>query len=145
MPNLLKTFQENQLYENTNFYSKIILARTFVYWPILNKICMNANIMKTQYMTWNVTFILWRNFVILFTIRPPDLITTLTNVLMETFVLVFIESYLLFWCHFGHNMNNMRYNSIKITLYSFTIPGEENIVICTYIFDSDLFFYTRNL
>ena len=38
---------------------------TFVYGPILMKICMNASIIKTQYMTWNVTFMLWRSFVIL--------------------------------------------------------------------------------
>ena len=47
-------------------------SSTFVYGPILMKICMNANIMKTQYMTWNVTFMLWRSFVIFYfkTFRP---------------------------------------------------------------------------
>ena len=38
---------------------------------------MKANIMK------NVTFMLWRSFMIFFTLRPSDLITTLTYVLMD--------------------------------------------------------------
>ena len=45
---------------------------------------MNANIMKRQYMTGNVTFMVWRSFVIFFTLlRPSDLIVTLTYVLMD--------------------------------------------------------------
>ena len=32
---------------------------------------------------------IWRSFGICFTLRPSDLITTLTYILMETFVLVF--------------------------------------------------------
>ena len=55
-------------------------SSAFVYGPILMKICMNANIMKTY-----VPFMLWRSFVILFTLRPSDLITTLTYVLMDNF------------------------------------------------------------
>ena len=36
---------------------------TFVYGQILMKICMNANIMK-KYFFINVTFMLWRSYVI---------------------------------------------------------------------------------
>ena len=60
MPNLLKTFQDCQHYEDTNIHGhpssyKTLLCQnhssTFVYGPILIKICSNADIMKTQYMT----------------------------------------------------------------------------------------------
>ena len=51
----------------------------FVYEPILMKTCMSADIMKTQYMTRNVTFMLWRSFVIFFTLRPFDRITALRS------------------------------------------------------------------
>ena len=84
MLNLLKTFQECQHYEDANISlnevwpqrsSKVTFmpsySRTFVYKPILMKIFMN------------VTFILWRRFVIFFTLSPSDLITTLTCVLMD--------------------------------------------------------------
>ena len=52
-------------------------SSTFVYGPIFMKICMNANIMKTQYMTLNITFMLWRS--------PSNLNTTFTYVLMDIF------------------------------------------------------------
>ena len=44
-------------------------SRTFVYGPILIKICINANIMKTHFFNkiihdLNVTFMLWKSFVI---------------------------------------------------------------------------------
>jgi hypothetical protein len=59
-------------------------SSTFVYGPILMKICMNADIIKMQYMTWIVTFcfgeVLW-----IFLLRPSDLITNLTYVLMDNF------------------------------------------------------------
>ena len=59
MPNLLKTFQECQHYEDAK--TKVIqghirpilcqnYSSTFVFRPILMMICMNANIMKIQYM-----------------------------------------------------------------------------------------------
>ena len=54
-------------------------SSTFVYGPILMKICMNAKFFII------VTFMLWRSFLKKFTLRPSDL-----N-LMETFVLVFIS------------------------------------------------------
>ena len=66
-------------------------SSTFVYGPILMKICMNANIMKTQYMTCYVTFMLWRSF--FFTLRPSDLITTLTYVLKDNFCPCFVYTY----------------------------------------------------
>ena len=58
----------------------------FVYGPIFIKICMNANIMKTQFSI-NYTMSLLCNgeglwFLIL---RPSDLITTLTYVLRDNF------------------------------------------------------------
>ena len=55
----------------------------FVYRPILMKICININIMKTKYMARNVTFMLWRCFVIFLNLISSDLITTLTYVLMD--------------------------------------------------------------
>ena len=53
---------------------------------------MNANIMKTQffiklYMTWNVTFMLWRSFVIYFKYFWPNY--NWLTFLWTTFVLVF--------------------------------------------------------
>ena len=66
-------------------------SSAFVYGPILMKICMNANIMKTY-----VPFMLWRSFVILFTLRPSDLITTLTYVLMDNFLTCSFPSLFLF-------------------------------------------------
>ena len=47
----------------------------FVYGPILMKICIKANIMKTQL---NVTFMF-------FSLRPSDLTTILTYILMDNF------------------------------------------------------------
>ena len=66
-------------------------SSTFVYGPILTKICMNAVSMQSQFfpkifMIWNVTFMLLSDF---YTLRPFDLITTLTYVLMDNIVLVF--------------------------------------------------------
>ena len=53
-----------------NFFS------TFVNGPILIKIYINANIMKTQFFhkPWPVTFMLWRSFVVFLTLSPYDLI-----------------------------------------------------------------------
>ena len=59
----------------------------FVYGEILIKICMNDNIVKIQFfhkVIWNVTFMLWKSFVI-FLLIHSDLITTLTYVLMDNF------------------------------------------------------------
>ena len=57
-------------------------SSTFVYEPILIEICMNVSIIKTHFfLLINVTFMLWRSF----TLRPSDLITTLTYVLMDNF------------------------------------------------------------
>ena len=39
--------------------------------------------MKKKYMAWNVTFMLWRCFVIFLNLLSSDLITTLTYVLMD--------------------------------------------------------------
>ena len=44
---------------------------------------MNTNFIKT--LIWIVLFMLWRSFVIFFALRPSDLITTLTYVLMDNF------------------------------------------------------------
>ena len=41
--------------------------------------------MNAQCMTWNVTFMLLRSFVIFFTLRPFDLNTALTYLLMDNF------------------------------------------------------------
>ena len=65
-------------------------SSTFVYEPFLMNFCTNANIMKIQFFHWIIydikcTFMLWRSFVILFTLRPFDLITTLTYVLVDNF------------------------------------------------------------
>ena len=102
MHNLLKTFQECQHYNDTNFsLDKVHIASeviqghmrpllwqnhssTCVYGPILMKLCMNANIMKTHFFI-NIFFMLCRSFVIFFTLRPSDLITSLTYVLVDNF------------------------------------------------------------
>ena len=83
-PNLWKPLKGCQHYEDTYFLkwsmtSKVIKGHvrpllcqnpssTFVYGPILLKIYLNVNIMKTQffiksYITWNVTLKLWITFV----------------------------------------------------------------------------------
>ena len=48
----------------TTFMPKTFYSSTFVYGLILMKSCMNANIMKTHLFI-NVTFMLWRRFVII--------------------------------------------------------------------------------
>ena len=66
-------------------------SSTLVYRKILIKNCMNANNMKTQYFFHYIiydlkcTFMLWRSFVFFFTLRPSDLNTTLTYVIMDNF------------------------------------------------------------
>ena len=67
------------------------LSSTLVNWPILMKICKNANIKNTQFFhkiiyDLKFHFMLWRRFVFFFTLRPSDLITTLTYVLMDIFL-----------------------------------------------------------
>ena len=58
---------------------------TFVYGPILMKICMNANFIKTQlYMTWNVTYVM-EKFCVFSTLGRSDLITTLTYIHMHKY------------------------------------------------------------
>ena len=52
-----------------------------IYGPVLMKICMNKNYVMEKFCDF-------------FTLRPFDLIITLTYVLMETFVLVLFYSYL---------------------------------------------------
>ena len=57
---------------------------SFVYGPILMKTFMNANVMGRQYMTWNVTFLLWRSFLIFnFKTFYPNY--NITYVLMDIF------------------------------------------------------------
>ena len=63
-------------------------ASTFVYRPILMKICINANIMKTQYLhriiyDLKCYFHVMKKDCAFSTLRPSDLITTLTYVLMD--------------------------------------------------------------
>ena len=58
-------------------------SSTFVYGPILMKLFMNANIMKTQYNLKCSTFIM--EFCIFLNVRLSDLITTLTYILMDNF------------------------------------------------------------
>ena len=41
-------------------------SSTFVHEPILMKVCMNASIMIPQYMTWYVTFMLWRSCMLIY-------------------------------------------------------------------------------
>ena len=59
-------------------------SSTFVYGPILMKICMYANIMKinlfhyTYVYDLKCTFMLWRVFVIFVNLTPSDLNTILT-------------------------------------------------------------------
>ena len=91
MPNQLKTLQECQHYEDANFYymaydhfyAKIILAHSFMdrfWWKFVwMPIACRHNFFQTIFMTWNVTFMLWSD------LRPFDLITTLTYVLMDNF------------------------------------------------------------
>ena len=66
-------------------------SSTFVYGTILMKICMNANFMKSEDTIYDLKchFYVMEKFCDFFTLRPSDLITTLTNVLSTTFVLVF--------------------------------------------------------
>ena len=64
------------------------LHRIFVCGPMLIKICMNANIIKTQFfiklnMIWNVSFCYGEVLWFFVTLRPSNLITTLTYVLMD--------------------------------------------------------------
>ena len=65
-------------------------SSTFVYGPNLMKICMIANFMKTHKMIYVLKyhFYVMEKFCDFLTLRTYDLITTLTYVLMETFVLV---------------------------------------------------------
>ena len=99
-PDLLKTFQDCQHYEDVNFFikwsitSKVIQRHIrpllcqihfsiFVYGLILMKICINANIMKALFFHSNhiwpeMSLYVIEKFFDLFTLRPPDLITTLT-------------------------------------------------------------------
>ena len=62
---------------------------TFVYGPIGDFVWMliswRHNFFIKLNMTWNVTFILCRSFVIFFTLRLSELIATLSYVLIENF------------------------------------------------------------
>ena len=66
------------------------LSSLFVYGQIVIKICMNANIMETQFFH-EIIYDLKYNFYIMekfydsFTLRPCDLITTLSSVFMDNF------------------------------------------------------------
>ena len=89
---------------------------------------MNANIMKTNFL--NVTFMLWRSFVIFFTLRPANRITTLTYVIMDNFCPCFYSdiSRIQFWllCTLNAvNLNNsyellIHTKDIQITIIQFT-------------------------
>ena len=68
---------------------------TFVYGLILIKICMNATIMKTQFFIklyvydLKYQFYFMEKFCYFFTVRPSELITTLTNILIDNFYTLF--------------------------------------------------------
>ena len=69
----------------------------FVYGPILMKICIKANIMKTYFFHQIIYdlkchFYFIAKFCDFFTLRPYDLITTLSYVLMENFCFIYILS-----------------------------------------------------
>ena len=63
----------------------------FVYQPILMKICMNVNKIKTHFFHWIIIHLKCHFYVvdqfwwIFFTLRPSDLIRTLTCVLINNF------------------------------------------------------------
>ena len=60
---------------------------TFVYGPIFMKICINANIMKTQFFHKCYYYVMEKCC----TSKPSDLTTTLTYVLMDNFCPCFIK------------------------------------------------------
>ena len=66
-------------------------SRTFVYEPILTKICMNANIMKTHFFLKSIYDLKCHCCIMeefcnyFFTLRPSDLISTLTYVALNNF------------------------------------------------------------
>ena len=67
-------------------YKTTFMPKSFWHIRLWTDFDMNVNVMKTQYMTWKVTFMFWRSFVFFyFTLRPSDLITTLTYVLKDNF------------------------------------------------------------
>ena len=69
------------------FQNHLFLRYIFCFTPNLLKLFKNVNnIMKTQ-------------FFVSFTLRPSDLITTLTCVLMDNFCPCFIISAVQVWCH----------------------------------------------
>ena len=72
-------------------------SSTFVYGPILIKICMNANIKKThfflKYYDLKCHFYVMEKFCIFLTLRPFDLITSLTYVLMDNFCPCFSKTF----------------------------------------------------
>ena len=60
------------------------------------KICMNANIIKTQFFhkiiyALKCNFYFWRNLVNFFTLKPSDLITTLTYVFIVFLNFIFLK------------------------------------------------------
>ena len=76
----------------------------FVYGPILMKICMNANTIKTQFFyeiiyELKCHFYVMEKFCDFFTLRPSDLITTLTYVLIYNFCPCFSIFHLLLGRH----------------------------------------------
>ena len=71
-------------------------TNTFVYRPILMKICMNASIMKTQF---EMHFYVMEKFCVFFTLRPSNLNTTLTYVLIDNFCPCLIQKICLYNVH----------------------------------------------
>ena len=68
-------------------------SSTFLYGPTLMQICMNAKIMKTQFFHKIIYDLKCHSYVrekfrIFFSLRPSDLFSILTYVLMDNFVLV---------------------------------------------------------
>ena len=99
--------QECQHYENTNFpwneswpqrsskvikehfYDKIILALSFidrVWWKFVGMlISWRHNFLIKSYMTWNMLLLCYGEVLWFFLLKPCDLMTTLTYVLMDNF------------------------------------------------------------
>ena len=69
-------------------------SSTFVYEPILMNICLNDDIIKTQFLInciWTeISLLCYGEVLCFFTLRPSDLISTLTYVLLDNFCPCFI-------------------------------------------------------
>ena len=89
-------------------------SSTFISEPILIKIYMDANIMKTPFFInlyiygLKCHFMTWSIFAFFFTLRPSDLIATVNYVLMNNFCFIFI-----WFISFLFQIIPLKYNSFE--------------------------------